>query len=210
MGCEVKICGVTHEQDAVACVRAGADAVGVNFWAGTPRVCDEHTAKKIVEAVGDSALVIGVFVDATLEYIQAIRQRTGIRWVQLHGREPATLVQALLPEAYKAVAVTDAAAIEEARSYPGEHVLLDTYVANVRGGTGQTFNWEIAKVLAHERKLTLAGGLTPSNVAQAIRAVRPFRVDVASGVEKQPGKKDLDLVQAFIQAVRSTDNDDEG
>jgi phosphoribosylanthranilate isomerase len=206
--CEVKICGVTQLEDAVACVRSGADAIGINFWPGTPRVCNESTAQAIVDAVGDSALVIGVFVDATLEHIQAIRQRTGLRWVQLHGREPATLVQALLPEAYKALPVTDAAVIDEARAYPGEHVLLDTYVAGVPGGTGQIFNWEIAKVLAHERKLTLAGGLTPTNVAQAIRTVRPFRVDVASGVEQQPGKKDLDLVQALIQAVRGTDDDD--
>lgn len=201
---------MTQLQDAVDCVKAGADAIGVNFWAGTPRVCDERTAQAIVDAISDSAWVIGVFVDATLEHIQAMRERTGIRWVQLHGREPAALIDALLPEAYKALPVTDAAVIDEARSYPGEHLLLDTYVAGVPGGTGRTFNWEIAKILAHERKLTLAGGLTPVNVAQAIRAVRPFRVDVASGVEKQPGKKDLDLVQAFIHAVRSTDDDDAG
>ncbi len=205
VSCEVKICGVTSVEDALDCVRAGADAIGVNFWTVTSRYCHEDTARSIVQAIGDDALVIGVFVDATVEHIRAVREYTGIGWVQLHGMESVDEVHALLPKAYKALAVSDANVIDQARNYPGEHVLLDTYVPGIPGGTGQTFNWDIARVLAKERKLTLAGGLTPQNVAQAVRHVRPFRVDVASGVESSPGKKDPRLVQEFIRAVRAVE-----
>lgn len=199
---EVKICGVTTVDDAVQCVELGADAIGLNFWPASPRCVDLSTARAIVEALGDRAETVGVFVDFTLPQIREILLRTGIGWAQLHGREPPELVAALLPRAYKALGVRDGSVIERARAYPGERLLLDASVPGIPGGTGRTFDWSIAAEVARERNLTLAGGLRPQNVASAIRTVRPHRVDVASGVEKSPGCKDLLLVQAFISAAK--------
>jgi len=199
----VKICGLTREDDALCCVEAGADALGLNFWPGTPRCIDVATARRIVDAVGSRVLTVGVFVDASEEQITDIRERTGIVCVQLHGSESPELVSRFLPHAYKALRVRDEASIDEARRFPGEHILLDAYVAGQPGGTGHTFNWRLAAALARERKVTLAGGLHPGNVAEAIAAVDPFCVDVASGVERSPGVKDPDAVAAFIRAARA-------
>jgi phosphoribosylanthranilate isomerase len=199
---EVKICGLTTVDDAVRCIELGADAIGLNFWPGSPRCIDIETARDIVDAVANQAQVVAVFVDFDLEGVREILRKTGIAWAQLHGNEPPELVDALLPSAYKAIGVKDGSAIEEARRYPGEQLLLDASVPGLPGGTGKTFDWAIAAEVAKERKLTLAGGLTPDNVAEAIQVVRPFRVDVASGVESAPGKKDLKLVRAFIRAAK--------
>ncbi|MFW6051210.1 MAG: phosphoribosylanthranilate isomerase [Myxococcota bacterium] len=198
----IKICGLTGVDDARLCVEAGADAVGVNFWAGTPRCCPHEMAADIAAAVGDAAVVVGVFVDAPLDEVRRTLAETGIRWAQLHGDEPPEWVEALLPTAYKALRVGGRDALAEARRYPGEHLLLDALVPGQKGGTGHTFDWAIAAEVARERKLTLAGGLNPGNVAEAVRTVRPYRVDVASGVESAPGKKDPAKVRAFIEAVR--------
>ena len=200
---EVKICGLTTVDDAVRCIEAGADTIGLNFWPGSPRSVDVQTAREIAEAAADRAAVVGVFVDFTLDQVREILREVGILWAQLHGDEPPELVAELLPTAYKAIGVKDGSAIELARSYPGEHLLLDASVPGMPGGTGRTFDWEIAAVVAGERKLTLAGGLTPHNVPDAVRAVRPFRVDVASGVESVPGRKDPGLVRRFIDAAKS-------
>ncbi|MDH3818284.1 MAG: phosphoribosylanthranilate isomerase [Myxococcales bacterium] len=201
---EVKICGLTTVDDALRCIEMGVDAIGLNFWPGSPRCVDAARAREIVEAAGDRAAMVGVFVDLTLDRIREILRETGISWAQLHGDEPPELVAELLPNAYKAIGVKDGSAIELARSYPGEHLLLDASVPGMPGGTGRTFDWDIASVVAEERKLTLAGGLTPDNVAEAVRVVQPFRVDVASGVESAPGLKDLVLVRRFIEAARAT------
>lgn len=200
---EVKICGLTTVDDAVRCIEAGADALGLNFWPGSPRHVDVSTARSIVEVVGDHAQTVGVFVDFTLDQVREILRETGIEWAQLHGDEPPDLVAELLPTAYKAIGVTDGSAVELARAYPGEHLLLDASVPGMPGGTGRTFDWAIAAEVAKERKLTLAGGLNPGNVAEAIRVVEPFRVDVASGVESTPGRKDPELVRRFIEAAKA-------
>jgi phosphoribosylanthranilate isomerase len=147
--------------------------------------------------------MVGIFVDFALDQVREILRETGIRWAQLHGEEPPELLAALLPNAYKAIGVKDGSAIELARTYPGEHLLLDASVPGMPGGTGRTFDWEIAAAVAKERKLTLAGGLTTDNVAEAVRTVRPFRVDVASGVESAPGRKDPALVRRFVAAAKS-------
>lgn len=199
---EVKVCGLRTVEDAERCVELGAAAIGLNFWAGSPRCVDVGTARSIVRAIGDHVQTVGVFVELSLGQIREILEKTGIAWAQLHGDEPPEMVAALLPHAYKAIGVRDGSAIEEARRYPGEHVLLDASVPGVPGGTGRTFDWAIAAEVAKERKLTLAGGLTPDNVAEAVRQVKPFRVDVASGVESAPGTKDPDEVRRFIEAVR--------
>ncbi|MGB5697592.1 MAG: phosphoribosylanthranilate isomerase [Polyangiales bacterium] len=200
---EVKICGVTTPEDALLCIEAGADAIGLNFWPGSPRCLDVANAGSIVAACGDRAQMVGVFVDFSLDRIRRILRATGLEWAQLHGNEPPELVAKLLPKAYKAIGVEDRASIEAARRYPGEHLLLDASVPGMRGGTGRTFDWKVAAAVARERKLTLAGGLTPDNVAEAIRVVKPFRVDVASGVESSPGRKDPALVRQFIARAKA-------
>lgn len=201
----VKICGVTTVDDALQCVEAGADALGLNFWPGSPRCVDVTTARSIVDASVDRVEVVGVFVDFSLDQIRRILGESGVPWAQLHGREPPDMVAALLPRAYKALHVADGSVVELARAYPGEHLLLDASVPGVPGGTGRTFDWTIAAAVAKERKLTLAGGLNPENVQRAIRVVQPYRVDVASGVEKSPGHKDPSRVRAFIAAAKSPD-----
>jgi phosphoribosylanthranilate isomerase len=200
---EVKICGLTTVDDALRCAELGADAIGLNFWPASPRFIDLGTARRIVDALADQVETVGVFVDFELSQIRKILEQTGISWAQLHGGEAPELVRALLPHAYKAIGVKDGSVVELARRYPGEHLLLDASVPGMPGGTGRTFDWSIAAVVAKERKLTLAGGLTPHNVAEAVRRVRPFRVDVASGVESAPGRKDPALVEAFIAAAKS-------
>lgn len=200
---QVKICGLTSVEEALYAVDMGADAIGLNFWPKTPRCVDVVTAKAIVQAVGNRAQIVGVFVDLAPHDIKELRLSVGFSWAQLHGDEPPQSVQALLPDAYKAIGVEDGRAIELARLYPGEHLLLDASVPGMPGGTGRTFDWAIAAEVAQERKLTLAGGLHPGNVAEAVRQVRPYRVDVASGVESEPGRKDPERVRAFIEAARA-------
>jgi phosphoribosylanthranilate isomerase len=205
----VKVCGVTSVEDARLCTEAGVDAIGVNFWPGTLRCCSVEVGRAIAAAVGDGAEVVGVFVDAPLEEVRRTLAATGIRWAQLHGDEPPEVVAALLPHAYKALRVGTTDVRDEVARYPGDHVLLDALVPGSKGGTGRTFDWALASQVARERLLTLAGGLTPSNVGDAIRQVRPHRVDVASGVESAPGVKDLAKVHALVEAVRRADAADE-
>ena len=205
----VKICGLRSVEQAIGCVDAGADAIGLNFWAGTPRHVEIDIARAIVEAVGSNAQTVGVFVDADVDEIKKTVELTGVQWVQLHGQESPALLATFLPNAYKAIGVGMGEALQTSRLYGGEHVMLDAAVAGqMPGGTGHTFDWSVAEVIAKERKLTLAGGLTPDNVADAIRQVRPYRVDVASGVEQSSGDKDLDKVARFIRAAKKEGSDD--
>jgi phosphoribosylanthranilate isomerase len=198
----VKICGITSVEDAELCRAAGADAIGLNFALRSSRRVGIETAREIVAAMDRRVLTVGVFVDASLEEIETIRAATGIACVQLHGDEPPELLARLLPHAFKAIRIRDAASLEDARRYAGDHVLLDAYVPGEPGGTGKTFQWSLATAFARERQVTLAGGLVPGNVAEAVTCVRPFCVDVASGVEMAPGRKDPALVQAFVAAAK--------
>jgi phosphoribosylanthranilate isomerase len=199
----VKICGVTSVADALLCVDAGADAIGLNFVASSPRCVSEALARQIVQALPAGFMSVGVFVDADYEQLMQIKQRVGLCCLQLHGDESPALLARCLPHAYKALRVRDASLIEQAVLYPGEHLLLDAYVPGVHGGTGASFDWKLAAQLAGTRKVTLAGGLHPENVAAAVTAVRPFCVDVASGVESRPGNKDPELVRAFVARAKA-------
>lgn len=201
---EIKVCGLTRMADVDACVRAGVDALGLNFWPGTPRRVDLAFAREVVEAC--SCEVVGVFVDADIDTIRRVREHTGLRWVQLHGDETPEDVEALLPHAYKAVGVpvsgeVDVASLAE--RFLGERLLVDARVPGAMpGGTGARFDWRLATSLARSRVLTLAGGLDAGNVAEAIAIVRPARVDVASGVEDAPGLKSVSRIREFVAAVR--------
>lgn len=196
----VKICGVTSVSDAVACAKLGVTAIGVNFVPSSPRRIQLARAANIVAAVPD-VLVVGVVADMPVDELRAVHAIVGC--VQFHGDEPPDALIPYLPHAYKAVRVATKADVERARTYPGDHILVDAKVEGALGGTGATFDWSLVRKLAKERKLTLAGGLTPDNVASAVAAVYPYCVDVASGVESSPGVKDLGKVKAFVEAARA-------
>ncbi|MDB4974151.1 MAG: Phosphoribosylanthranilate isomerase [Myxococcaceae bacterium] len=203
MAVRVKVCGVTSLADARACVEAGVDAIGLNFWSRSVRRCDETEARTIVQTLRGKTLFVGVFVDQPVAEIERLVREVGLDCVQLHGEEPSATVQHFLPHAYKALRVRGEEVLTEVRSFPGEYILLDAYVAGMPGGTGAVFDWQLAKQVALERKLTLAGGLTPDNVVEAVQAVRPWCVDTASGVESAPGVKDHELVRQFIARAKS-------
>lgn len=199
----VKICGVTTADDAVACVDAGASSIGVNFVPSSPRRVDAARAREIARAVGARALVVGVVADLDVDAMRRLRDDAELGCLQLHGDEPPSALLALLPHAYKALRVAAEADVARAATYAGDYVLVDAKVDGALGGTGHTFDWTLVAALAKTRKLTLAGGLTPENVGDAIRVVHPFCVDVASGVEAgTPGVKDMARVRAFIAAAR--------
>jgi phosphoribosylanthranilate isomerase len=203
----VKICGVTSAEQAVLCAEAGASAIGVNFVSTSPRRVDVATARAIARAVRAASartLVVGVVADLDVAAMRALRDDAELGCLQLHGDEAPETLAALLPHAYKALRIADASDVARADAFGGEHVLVDAKVAGALGGTGATFDWTLVARLARARKLTLAGGLTPENVADAVRVVRPFCVDVASGIESgTPGVKDMARVRAFIAAAQT-------
>ena len=193
----VKICGLTMEEDAAHAAIAGATALGVIFAPASPRLVTADQAQAIVGAVPVHVPVVGVFVNATLEEIVSIVAHTGIRQVQLHGDEPESYAAALKMPLLRATGVD--VAVE---AWPTATLLLDAVSSAARGGTGQRVDWTQAAAIARQRKTVLAGGLTPDNVADAIATVRPFGVDVSSGVETSPGKKDRDKVSRFLERAR--------
>ena len=202
---QLKICGITTVEDAEMVVENGASAIGLNFVESSPRVIDVETARRIVERVGARTLTVLVVADRGAGELRELLRATGARCLQLSGDEGPELVSELLPHAYKGVRIGSAADVTRAALYPGEHLLVDARVEGKLGGTGKTLDWTLVEPLARARKLTLAGGLRPSNVADAIRAVRPFCVDVASGVEREgdPRRKDPEKVRAFRRALES-------
>jgi phosphoribosylanthranilate isomerase len=200
----VKICGVTSLQDAALCVAAGADAIGLNFVPASVRCIDLTTARAIAASLPPKVLSVGVFADADYDELQRIKAAVGLGCLQLHGDESPALLERLLPHAYKALRVRDDSILVEAHRFGGEHLLLDAYVPGVLGGSGERFDWGLASQLSATRKITLAGGLTPENVVEAIQCVAPYCVDVASGVEQRPGIKDPARVRAFVKAAKTT------
>ena len=199
----VKICGITRPGDAALAISAGASAIGLNFVPTSKRRIDVPAALAIVKEAGKDIDVVAVVADLTVSQIEDLRDKTGISWVQLHGDEPPETVRPLMPEAFKAVRIGDSDDVRRARLYPGSSILVDAKVEGSRGGAGIAFDWRLVKSLASERRLILAGGLTPENVESAIMAVGPWGVDVASGVESAPGIKDPDKVRAFVAAARA-------
>jgi phosphoribosylanthranilate isomerase len=206
----VKICGVTTPEEARACVELGASSIGINLVPSSVRRVDPATALAIARAVhsvpsrapgGTRVIVVGVVADLTLDAMRAVVVDAELDCLQLHGDEPRETLAALLPHAYKAMRIATAADVERARTYGGGYILVDAKVEGSLGGTGATFDWGLVAAIARERHLALAGGLDADNVARAVREVRPFCVDVASGVERAPGKKDLAKVRAFIEAA---------
>jgi len=198
----VKICGIRSVLDARRCVAAGADALGLNFYPESSRFIDLSSAQAIAAAVGGQVALVGLFVNARESDVARIRDLLRLTFVQFHGDEPPDLVARFLPGAYRAFRARDSGLADEARRFSGDHVLVDAYVPGMPGGTGATFDWSLAVPVARERKVLLAGGLHPDNVSAAIRAVQPYGVDVASGVESSPGVKDPRLVERFVARAK--------
>ncbi len=203
---KVKICGITNWLDARRAVEAGADFLGFNFFAGSPRYVTPARARQIVRRLPKGIVSVGVFVNETEENMLKIAQAVGLDRLQLHGHESAASVERLgrsLP-VIKAVRVRKSfPASQLARFRHVSALLLDGFDANHWGGTGQTFDWRLAQPARRKTRLFLAGGMTPENVAQAIRTAKPYAVDVCSGVEAKPGKKDPERLKAFMREVEN-------
>lgn len=203
MPVQVKICGITSPTDALLAAKAGASAVGLVFWPKSPRFVDRALARRIVEALPTFVVRVGVFVDQSLDMMTRTAEDVGLDVVQLHGDEPPEMVACLPRRVLKAIKVDGELAAAALARYEGAGILLDSGDAARPGGTGKTFDWRFAQQARGRLPfLALAGGLTPENVAQAIKAVGPDAVDVSSGVESSPGKKDPAKLRAFIEAAR--------
>lgn len=196
----VKICGITRLEDARAAVDAGADSIGLNFWEGSKRRCSIGAAREIVASLPPFVTAVAVFVNATPAAVRSVLDETGIAVAQLHGDERVADYAAVIPQLIKAVRVAGPQWREEAQRQPCT-VLLDTATPGF-GGSGTAFDWNLVKDAAPARPWILAGGLTPENVAQAVRVLRPSAVDVASGVESAPGLKDTEKLIRFIRAAK--------
>ena len=204
---QVKICGLTHPHEAAQCVKLGADAVGVVFYPKSPRNVSPEQARAVVGALPETAAAVGVFVDAGFSYIMARVERCGLSMVQLHGRESAHLAALLRDEGVgviKALFVGGSPGLDNAPEFDVDGYLVECAKGPLPGGNAMAWDWGAARDFGHRRSLVLAGGLSPANVAEAIRAALPTAVDVSSGVEMSPGRKDPHKVALLMAAVRGT------
>ncbi|HEX4004149.1 MAG TPA: phosphoribosylanthranilate isomerase [Candidatus Acidoferrales bacterium] len=202
---KVKICGITNWVDARRAVAEGAELLGFNFYAGSPRYVEPAKAKRIVSRLPKQTLIVGVFVNESEEKMLEIARVVGLDALQLHGDETPAMVARLKRSfpVIKAIRVKGAtAASHMGRFKRATALLLDGFDARQRGGAGKTFDWEIARRAKKHGRIFLAGGLTPENVGAAIRTARPYAVDVCSGVEARPGKKDPARMKNLMRAAR--------
>jgi phosphoribosylanthranilate isomerase len=209
----VKICGITSPADALAAVEAGADAVGLVFWPGSPRAVTTDKAREVAAELPPFVVKVGVFVDAGHDEMARVADAVGLDLLQLHGGEPPEALPGLPRRVLKAIAVGEGFVAADALRYEADAagLLLDTHTESTPGGTGRVFDWSLARaVRERSRFLVLAGGLSADNVAAAIAAVRPHGVDASSGLERAPGKKDHARVRAFVDAVRAATPDASG
>jgi phosphoribosylanthranilate isomerase len=207
---KIKICGLTTLEDALAAAEAGADLLGFNFYPPSPRFISIETCARLVSALkerGYAGPLVGVFVNAAPEQIAAVLDTCRLDLAQLHGDEPPEALARLGARAFKALRPSSPEDLQESlrryAPYPASPAwLVDSYRLGEYGGTGQTADWSMARRLAEQAPILLAGGLRPENVTEAIRQVQPWGVDVASGVESAPGRKDAHKMRALVQAVR--------
>ena len=205
----VKVCGVTSLEDALASVEAGADILGFNFYARSPRYVTPAAARAIVERLPPGVECVGVFVnEASPADVARIAREAGVGAAQLHGAESPEYCRGLAGlKTIKALRVGPDFTPGAAAAYPTDAVLLDAYVAGEWGGTGHTIDWTLARLTREAvPRLFLAGGLRPDNIAEAVAAVGPYAVDVCSGVETAPGRKSLPLLRRFVGQVREVDS----
>src|SRR5215471_17512569 len=200
---KVKICGITTSADARVAVEAGADMIGLNFYPPSPRYVTPEQAQAIVACLPADVPAVGVFVNASVETVTHVAQASGVQIVQLHGDESPRMCQQLPWRVVKTFRFTAQVQPEMMRHYTVEAFLIEGFHAAVYGGGGVRADWQLVALLHHYGRIMLAGGLTPDNVGEAIRVVRPYAVDVCSGVEVTPGTKDWHKVHAFVHNAKS-------
>jgi len=202
----IKICGITSLADALVAVDAGADALGFIFWEKSPRYIDPADAAHITGELPPFVKTVGVFVNEDPEVIRDTVEAAGVDCVQLHGDESPDEAEKVAritgAPVIKAVRLRESGEIEAIKGYKVSALLLDTFKEGVPGGTGETFDWSLALEAKAAGRIILSGGLSPANVASAVATVRPYAVDVSTGVESAPGKKDAEKVRAFIEEAR--------
>ncbi len=203
MTTKIKICGITNIDDAIGAVTAGADALGFVFYEKSPRYVLPETVRQIVAELPPFVTTVGLFVNTAPEIVAQIMDLTGLNVAQFHGDESPQECRLDKYRMIKAVRVKNIDSLAGVDSYNVSALLLDAWSEEHYGGTGESFDWQLAKQFTGSVPLILAGGLTPENVAEAINVVNPYAVDVSSGVEKTPGHKDLQKIEKFIQQVRS-------
>jgi len=203
---KIKLCGITNTADAEVAVAAGADALGFVMYRKSPRWVEPAVARSIVAGLPPFVSAVGVFVNEEAEKVRTLMDECGFALAQLHGDETALYCQDLGRPVLKALRLKNRGTFLALAEFQGRAnvrgVLIDAFSDQAYGGTGQTVDWTLAEEAARSTPIILAGGLNPANVAGAIRLVRPYGVDVSSGVEKSPGKKDPDKVRAFVEAAR--------
>ncbi|MBU6401701.1 MAG: phosphoribosylanthranilate isomerase [Verrucomicrobia bacterium] len=205
---KIKICGITNLSDALAAVDAGADALGFVFYEPSPRHVLARTAAGIIRRLPPLIAKVGVFVNAAESVVHQVVAECGLDTLQFHGEESPEFCRKFAPsKVIKAFRIRDADSLRALPAYETAAWLLDSYVPETVGGTGEKFNWDLACVAKEfGQPIILAGGLTPENVAEAVHEVWPYGVDVSSGVEATPGRKDAQLIRDFIGAVRGMEN----
>ena len=206
MKTQVKICGITNAADGLAAAEAGADLIGLMFCEESPRLVTLEQAAEISRALPRFLIRVGVFVNPPADLVMQAISDCQLTLLQFHGEEPSEFCTRFGLMSLKAIRVRDESSLQLLANYQTDGYLLDAYSRNGRGGTGETFNWELAvKAQQYGKPVFLAGGLTPENVAAAVRTVHPFGVDVSSGVESAPGKKDHAKLRAFVAAAKSVE-----
>jgi phosphoribosylanthranilate isomerase len=202
---KIKICGITNLADALLAAELGADALGFIFYPQSPRKVEPEAARAIIAQLPPFVAAVGVFVDEEAAMVRYLAARVGLEWVQLHGQESPEYCRGLGCKVIKGFRIRDEASLRLLAGYQGaaQALLLDTYKKGQVGGTGESFDWRLAREARKYGRIILAGGLRPENVAQAIAAAQPDAVDAASGTEASPGKKDPVKLRAFFKAVGS-------
>jgi phosphoribosylanthranilate isomerase len=204
MSVRVKICGTTNLEDALLSIDAGADALGFIFYGPSSRNIEPDVAWEIIRQLPPFMARVGVFVDSPADEVRRIAEVCGLDTLQFHGDESPDFCRQFALKTVKAFRVRDEDSLRQMTRYDRESWLLDTYVAGKIGGTGETFNWELAKAaVGMGRPVILAGGLTPDNVARAVRETCPYGVDAVSGVESAPGRKDPKKLRDFVHAAKA-------
>jgi phosphoribosylanthranilate isomerase len=206
MPIKIKICGITNLEDAKVAVEAGADALGFVFYVQSPRSIEPAVAKRIIAQLPPFVLPVGVFVNHDRETIRNVHDECGLAFAQLHGDETPSFCESLGRPVLRALRLRDRGSLLALAEYKGRMgvrgFVVDAFSSKAYGGTGQRVDWSLAREIAKAAPILLAGGLTPNNVQEAVQQVQPYGVDVSSGVEQSPSKKDHEKIRAFTQAVR--------
>jgi len=200
----IKICGITTIADAVNAAELGVDMLGFVFYPRSKRYVTPCAVRDIVNELPSSIVKVGVFVDEKYDDVIAIAEEAGLTALQFHGNESPEYCAAFAGKykIIKAFRVKEQRDLRDVNIYPADYYMLDTYIEGAVGGTGKAFDWKVLKDFEILKPMILSGGLTPDTVDKAIREIAPFGVDVSSGVEKEPGKKDLERMKKFVQNVR--------